>query len=266
MATKALGFGIAGSLAHDIIREIAPRLEQAGFSTLWVNDTPDGDSLASLAVATTVTSTLRLATGVIPVDRRPADEIITTVRRLGLPEQRLTVGIGSSAPPSPMRRIASSIDALHAGLSCGVMVGALGPKMRAIAVTQGDGALLNWLTPGAARQAVEDKEQAVRERGGDHSRMALYLRTALGPLARERLEAEAERYARIPSYAANFSRLGVRAIDTAIRSDTPEGIRDGVARYDGTLDEIVIRAITTNDTVDEYLELIDAVIGERNRS
>ncbi len=266
MATTAFGFGIAGSLTHDIVREIAPRLEQAGFSTLWVNDTPDGDSLASLAVAAEVTSTLGLATGVIPVDRRPADEIIAAVRRLELPEQRLTIGIGSSTPPSPLRRIASSIDALHTGLSCDVMVGALGPKMRAVAVTRGDGVLLNWLTPAAARQAVEDMKQAVRERGGDSSRMALYVRTALGKHAQERLEAEAERYARIPSYAANFGRLGVRAIDTAVRSDTAEGIRDGVAGYDGTLDEIVVRAITANDTVGEYLELMEAVMEGKSRS
>lgn len=265
MVSTALSLGIAGSLAHDVVREIAPLLEQAGFSILWVNDTPGGDSLESLAVAAAVTSTLRLATGVISVDRRPADEIIAAVRRLELPEQRLTVGIGSSAPPSPLRRIASSIDVLHAGLSCDVMVGALGPKMRAIAVTQGDGALLNWLTPDAARQAVENKERAIRKRGAHGSRMALYVRTALGQPAHRRLEAEAERYARIPSYTANFRRLGVRAMDTAIRADTPEGLRDGVARYDGTLDEIVIRAITANDTVHEYLGLIEAAMDGRTR-
>lgn len=260
MATTALSFGIAGSLAHDVVREIAPLLEQAGFSTLWVNDTPDGDSLESLAVAAAATSSLRLATGVISVDRRSSDEIIATVGRLELPQPRLTVGIGSSAPPSPLGRIASSIDTLHAGLSCDVMVGALGPKMREIAVTRGDGVLLNWLTPDAARQAVQDMEPGNGKRGPDASRAALYVRTALGHPARKRLEAEAERYARIPSYAANFRRLGIQAIDTTIRSDAPEGIRAGVARYDGTVDELVIRAITANDSAEEYVELMEAAL------
>lgn len=259
MVTTEMSFGIAGALAHDVVRGIAPRLEWAGFSTLWVNDTPGGDSLESLAAAAEVTSTLRLGTGVIPVDRRPAEEIIATVRRLRLPERRLTIGIGSSGPPSPLSRIASSIDALHASLSCDVMVGALGPKMRTLAVTLGDGALLNWLTPDAARQAIADKDRAVEENAGSGGRMALYVRTALGEPARQRLDAEAERYEGIPAYAANFRRFGVRAVDTAVRSDEAKAIRDGLARYDGALDEIVIRAITANDTIDDYVALIDAV-------
>lgn len=264
MVTTETSFGIAGALAHDIVRDIAPRLERAGFSTLWVNDTPSGDSLESLAAAAEVTPRLRLATGVISVDRRPAEEIIATVRRLQLPERRLTIGIGSSAPPSPLSRIASSIDALRASLACDVMVGALGPKMRTLAVTRADGALLNWLTPAAAREAVADKDRAVEENAGSSARMALYVRTSLGEPARTRLEGEAGRYEGIPSYAANFQRLGVRAIDTTVLSDHPQGIRDGIARYDGTLDEIVIRAITANDSIDDYVALIDAVTsGER---
>lgn len=256
-------FGIAGALDHDVVRAIASRLEQAGFTTIWVNDTPGGDSLATLAIAAEETSRLKLATGVISVDRRPADDIFASVQRLQLTQSRLTIGIGSSAPPSPLSRITASIDALHANLTCDVMVGALGPTMRRIAVTQGDGALLNWLTPEAARQAVADKDLAVEGSGANEARMALYVRTAFGKPAGKRLEAEAERYEDIPAYAANFRRLGFRAVDTAVRSDTPEGIREGLARYHGTVDELVIRAITANDTVDEYVALIEAVMAEQ---
>jgi len=258
-----MGFGIAGALDLTIVRTLAPKLEAAGFTTLWVNDTPDGDSLTSLAAAAERTTSLHLATGVISVDRRPAEEIIRAVHRLGLPQSRLTIGIGSSAPPSPLSRIESSIDALQAELSSKVMVGALGPGMRRVAVTQADGALLNWLTPDAARSAVKDMEHALEGSGGRRGYMALYVRTALGNAAGTRLEAEAERYEGISSYAANFRRLRVRAVDTAIRADTPAGVRQGVARYDGTLDEIVIRAITANDAIDEYLDLMEAVVNDR---
>lgn len=264
MTQSLLGFGIAGALDLAIVRSIAPRLEAAGFATLWVNDTPDGDSLRSLAAAAEVTTSLRLATGVISVDRRPAEEIISAVHHLALPQSRLIVGIGSSAPPSPLTRIESSIDALHGGLSSRVMVGALGPRMRKVAVTRADGALLNWLTPAAARSAAADMEETLAGSGGRPGYMALYVRTALGAAAGTRLKAEAERYEQIPSYAANFRRFGVQAIDTAIRADTPARIREGVARYDGTLDEIVIRAITANDAIDEYLELMEAVMGDRS--
>lgn len=263
--TTQASFGIAGALDPEIVRAIAPRLERSGFTTLWVNDTPDGDSLETLAAAAELTNTLRLATGVISVDRRPAGEIIANVQQLRLPERRLTIGIGSAAPPSPLSRIASSIDSLHDGLSCDVMVGALGPKMRKLAVTRGNGALLNWLDPDGARQAVQDKQQAQEESGGRRGRIALYVRTALGPAARRRLEAEAARYEGIPSYAANFRRLGIRAVDTAVASDEPAGVREGLSRYEGIVDEVVVRAITATDTVEEYMALIDAVTGKRSR-
>lgn len=257
----ATGFGIAGALDHRVVREIAPVLEGAGFTTLWVNDTPDGDSLASLAVAAEVTTGLRLATGVISVDRRSPEAIIEAVERLGLPVPLLTIGVGSSAPPSPLGRIGEAIERFQASLACPVMVGALGPRMRRLGVTAGDGVLLNWLTPDAARQAVADKDEAIREHGGTDARTALYVRTALGEPAGERLRAEAHRYEGIPSYAANFRRLGVRGVDTAILATTPDGIRDGLAKYEGTVDEVVVRAITANDTLAEYLTLIEAITG-----
>ena len=55
-----MGFGITGSLSHDVVRELAPRIEAAGFRTLWINHGGDGgDSLASMEVASAVTSTSR---------------------------------------------------------------------------------------------------------------------------------------------------------------------------------------------------------------
>lgn len=43
----ALSFGIAGAVEHATVRALAPELERLGFHALWVNDTPQGDSLAS---------------------------------------------------------------------------------------------------------------------------------------------------------------------------------------------------------------------------
>jgi hypothetical protein len=75
------------------------------------------------------------------------------------------------------------------------------------------------------------------------------------------LEKEAARYAGIPSYAANFARLGFQALDSAVYGDTPAEIRAGLEVYMGTVDEAVVRAITPNDTLDEFLALVDAVAG-----
>ena len=92
------GFGVAGALPHDVIRTLAAAAEAAGYHTFWVNDTPHGDGLASLRAAAEVTSEILLGVGVIPLDRQPADVIARRVDELGLPQQRLIVGIGSGNP------------------------------------------------------------------------------------------------------------------------------------------------------------------------
>jgi hypothetical protein len=52
--------------------------------------------------------------------------------------------------------------------------------------------------------------------------------------------------------------MGVQAIDTAVAGDEPASIRDGLAPFMAVLDETVVRAITAEETVDAYVELLKA--------
>ncbi|HAQ60275.1 MAG TPA: hypothetical protein DCR63_08010, partial [Microbacterium sp.] len=72
----AVSIGLAASAGPDLVRGLAPTIEAAGFSALWVNDVPGADALPVIAAAAAVTERLVVATGVLPVDRRPTDEII----------------------------------------------------------------------------------------------------------------------------------------------------------------------------------------------
>ncbi|HLU36527.1 MAG TPA: hypothetical protein VKZ61_12195, partial [Thermomicrobiales bacterium] len=58
-----MGFGVTGALDHGIVRELAPRLEKAGFRSMWFNHAGCGNALESMKVAADVTSTLRLGSG-----------------------------------------------------------------------------------------------------------------------------------------------------------------------------------------------------------
>ena len=80
--------GVAGALGPEAIARIAAAVEQAGFHALWVNDTPHGDSIAALSAAAAATERLTLATGVIPLDRRPPGEVAEAIRAAGLPESK----------------------------------------------------------------------------------------------------------------------------------------------------------------------------------
>ena len=237
----ARGFGVVGALPHEIVRVIAPAAERAGYATFWVNDTPTGDGLATLRAAAEVTDAIRLGVGVIPLDRQPAARIAARVAELGLPTERLVVGVGSGNPVGGLARVRAEVPALEAATGAKVVVGALGPRMCSLAGELADGVLLNWLTPDWVAPSA-----------------AITLRAALGPAATERLRHEAGQYASYPAYAANFARMGATALDTSVFGDTPEVVRAGLARYGADLDEMVVRAITAEETADAYLALLEA--------
>jgi len=259
MKNSKLGFGIVGALDLDTVTAIASRAEELGIDSLWVNDTPDGDSLARIEAAAAVTSSLRLATGVISVDRKPAGKIIEDVERRNLPLDRLTIGIGSSAAPSPLGRMEENLALLQTSLGVPVVVGSLGPKMRRLGAERSSGLLFNWLTPQFALETSDEMRTQAAAVGNAPVESATYVRTALGRDALPRLEEEAARYSSIPSYAANFRRLQISAMATAVKGDTPEEIVKAIDAFDGTVDHVIVRAITPTDDLEHYLRLLEAI-------
>jgi alkanesulfonate monooxygenase SsuD/methylene tetrahydromethanopterin reductase-like flavin-dependent oxidoreductase (luciferase family) len=252
MDLQRVSVGIAASAGPEVARRIAPLIEQAGLGALWVNETPGANALDVAAAATAVTTRLRVATGVVPVDRRPAAELLDDLARLELPRDRFALGIGSGAARSGVLGLMrDAVASLREGDAGEIVLGALGPRMRRLAAERADGVVLNWLTPAeAAAQAAEHHAVAP---GG---RVALYVRTAADDAAVGRLEEEAARYGRIPSYAANFERLGFGPFDTVIR---PGEARERVAAYLDGVDEVVLRAVTPGDDPDDYARFVATI-------
>ncbi|MBW4043038.1 MAG: LLM class flavin-dependent oxidoreductase [Acidobacteria bacterium] len=251
-----VSIGVPGALGPDAVRVLAPRIERAGFTGLWLNDTPQGDSLAGLAAAAEVTTHLRLATGVVPIDRKPAPALLADLRRTGVPEARLTLGIGSGQ----LRRgavdaVAKELLTLRGGTGAAVVVGALGPRMRRLAAEHADGALLSWLTPEVAATQAQELREAGRQAQGERPRVALYARTIVDEASRPVLEREAAQYASYPAYSANFERLGIAAMDTTLPLSGGD-LASGVAAY-GDVDELVLRAITPTGSLDDLLTFVD---------
>lgn len=251
------GFGVAGALPHDIVRELAPAAEAAGYHTFWVNDTPNGDGLASLRAAAEATDSIHLGIGVIPLDRQPAATIARRVEELGLPQDRLLLGIGSGNPKGGLQRVWDGARELQS-LEAVIIVGALGPKMCALAGGGSDGVLLNWLTPGYVAPSAALVMEAAVEAGRPRPLVLGYVRTALGDAARAVFAEEAARYASYPAYAANFTRMGTPAEGTAVTGNTAAEIQAGLNQYRTELDETVVRAITGEETAAAYLELLEA--------
>jgi alkanesulfonate monooxygenase SsuD/methylene tetrahydromethanopterin reductase-like flavin-dependent oxidoreductase (luciferase family) len=256
------GFGVAGALPHETIRTLAPAAEAAGYHTFWVNDTPHGDGLAALRAAAEATSTIQLGVGVIPLDRQPAETIARRVEELALPQERLLVGVGSGNPKGGLARVREGAAVLAEMLEAPIVIGALGPRMCALAGVGADGVLLNWLTADYVAPSAAITDEAAREAQRPRPLILGYVRTVYGPAAREVFVEEAGRYATFPAYAANFTRMGTPAEGTAVIGDTPEEIQAGLAPFASELDETVVRAIVGEESAAAYLALLAAAAPE----
>lgn len=258
MSGGARGFGLAATTPAAVIRAAAAAAEEHGYRTFWVNDTPDGDGLAALAEAATVTEQISLGVGVIPLSRRTPESIVEQVRRLGLPLERLRLGVGSGSGTGALRRVRQGVRALREALPVELVVAALGPKMCRLAGAEADAVLLNWLTPEHARVSAGWVQEGADQAGRQRPKLYAYVRVAIGAAAIQRLEQEAGRYERIPGYADHFARMGVGARQTAIAVERPEELPAALQAWDGVLDELVVRAITAADSEEQVLELVRA--------
>ncbi|MEV7694133.1 LLM class flavin-dependent oxidoreductase [Microbacterium sp. NPDC089189] len=249
----SLSIGVAGALGPDLIGRLAPVIEREGFATLWVNDTPDGDAISALAAAARTTSTLRLATGVVALDRRPAGAIIDELADSGIPDERLVFGIGSGAARhGQLELVRHGIHRLReARPDARVFVGALGPRMRALGARHAHGVLLNWLPP----QVAGAQRDEAREVSAD-AHVAVYVRTALDDAAVPRMREDAERYAGYPAYAANFARLGVGVFDTTLPGEGGGDVAARLGAYRAAADEVVLRAVVAADDLRSYEEFV----------
>jgi hypothetical protein len=52
--------------------------------------------------------------------------------------------------------------------------------------------------------------------------------------------------------------MGVKPVETAIAAPSPDAVAPALARWRGAVDEVVLRAITAKDTVEEHVALLRA--------
>ncbi len=260
MTQPQFGFGVAAAIDPAFIAPLAKAAEEHGFATFWVNDTPGADGLEALALAAAATSMIRLGVGVIPVDRRNGAAIGTDVVRLNLPTERLIVGIGSgSTRTGSLALMTEEIEILKSMISSPVVVGALGPKMIAVGSSVGDGVLLNWLTPAWAKVSRDLALASSTE--GTVPEVIGYVRVAT-PEGNERVELEAARYASIPQYGAHFDRMGVSALGTCVVGDRTN-VQPTLNEYAAVLDETVVRALVGDESLANYLSVMETASPER---
>ena len=260
-----LDFGITAASRTDHPR-LGAELERLGYGMLWVNDTPRGDGLTTLAEVAAATTSLQFGVGVIALSEHTPADIATRMRAVDLPAGRLTLGVGSGSSSSLqlVRDGVAGLRRLEPDLR--IAVAAVGPRMAHLAGEVADAVVANWAHP--------DRLTLIRERvaeGADAARrpapqFVAYVRTAVGQGAVERLQAEMERYRGYgPHYARAFDAQGDGLIGVAVESRDPAEVAAALAPYRSVVDTVVVRALPADDSVDGWLQVATATASGQAR-
>ena len=178
-------------------------IEALGYTDLWSAEAGASDAFTPLTLAAAWAPTLRLGTAIVPVYTRGAATLAQTVAGMcQAAPGRFALGIGTSSDviverwngipfEKPVQRVRDTIRFLRAALSGEkvteeyetfsvqgfrlgaavpemppILVAALRPKMLGIAGSEGDGAIINWLSSADVRTVVphvgEGKEIVAR--------------------------------------------------------------------------------------------------------
>lgn len=252
------GLGLSVALPPEIIRNAAITAQDRHYASFWLNNPPRSDALHVLGGIAQVATSIWLGVGVIPLSAHQPGDIVRDVMQNRLPADRFFLGVGSGSGAGSVERVGNGIQAIRTELKCRLVIAALGPRMCRLAGSEADGVLLNWLTPQWARRSIEWVRDGADRAGRPMPRTMAYVRVARGPEAMARLQSEATGYEAIPHYSAHFERMGTPAVGTAITGETPEDIQRGLAAWDGVVDEVIVRAVTAHDAVEDVLDLVEA--------
>ncbi len=282
------------TLGPNLAVETAQQAQSLGYRSFWTAETTGTEAFSLLAAAGAVAPGMDLGTGVLALQLRTpmvAAMGAATLQALH-PEADIMLGVGISSPvvttrwhgvpygEHPLAHVREyvtlvkecltgekvdfdgdfyRVKGFRLGLKLGdkkpkVVVGALNPKMLALAGEVADGVLLNYLPASHVPWSVEQ----VRK-GGD-AEIYAYVHAGVGdreqalPKARKDLFS----YAVVDAYGRNFARAGFGDEVEAIRSCHAAGDREGAlaAVSDRMCDaiDVIGDADLVRDTVRSYVD------------
>ena len=251
------GFGIDATVPVKVAVEVAERAEDLGYSSFWVNGSPPAGALDIMERAARVTE-LELGVGVFPLTNITASDLVTEVRRRGLPQHRFWLGVGSSRRPGALAEVRQAVKTLRDELSAKVVTGAVGPNMTRLAGEIADGVMFTWFPAAEVSRARVLLQDGAGQAGRSVPTVLSFIRCALMPQAGEAVAERAEVYGAIPHYAAMFARNGMTAIETVVTGESREQLLGGIQHEESVVDVPVIRAIPTSNTIEAFTDLMTA--------
>ena len=261
-----VGVGVSEDLPVAVQQRIAGHVEAAGFASLWTNEASGRDALLLCQAWAAATTDLEVGVGVVPIwTRSPAQLAMASATLQEASGGRFLLGLGVShaatmgpwhgarfrRPLTATRELLTILADLEAGgrtdhhgevLSSRAFqltidplppptpryLGAMGPRMLALAGTHARGALLNWAGPEEVAAAGTRIRQAATDAGRDPAEVevAAYVRVAVAEdrdAARAALATQIGRYGALPAYAAHLDRQGFGPALTRVKQAHRDG-------------------------------------------
>jgi alkanesulfonate monooxygenase SsuD/methylene tetrahydromethanopterin reductase-like flavin-dependent oxidoreductase (luciferase family) len=244
LATMELGLGVAAGPDPDSLAPLAGKAEALGFVSIWSNDHPAGEGLLQLSRWAEHSQTIDLCAGVMALDRHRPSDIAARVEELGLPRDRLVLGVGGGFDNHLLDSVRAGVEEMRRLLpGTRLAVAAMGPRMCRLGGEIGDAVLLNWVTPTGAARAREAVLEGARDAGKQATRVLGYVRVATGEGARDLLAAEAAMYTQLPHYARHFEAMGVDPGTIGVTVEDPTSLPEQLAAYTA-LDVTVVRVLS----------------------
>jgi alkanesulfonate monooxygenase SsuD/methylene tetrahydromethanopterin reductase-like flavin-dependent oxidoreductase (luciferase family) len=240
------GFGVTAGLESAVAEPLAGRCAMLGYASMWSNDHPADSGLETLATFADSVPGIDLGVAVLALDRHEPAQIARRIGELGLPRERLWIGVGAGFSGRPLTKMREALPELREALpDVRLVLAAMGPKMCALAGAGYDGAFLNWMTPEFAAQARERVHDGAREAGRRAPPVLGYVRTAVGPDAAERLRKDESFYRDLhKGYHDHFERMGAEPGTVGVASGSPYVAQEELGRYEA-LDVVVVRALAS---------------------
>ncbi len=237
---------MASGLDPEIATPLAARCQELGYGSVWSNDTPMAEGLETLAAFAEGADQIDLGVAVIAIDRRTPEDIAAKIEELGLPRERLWLGVGAGFSKKPLTAMREYLPELRDALGdIRLVLAAMGPKMCAFAGAEFDGVFFNWMTPQFAADARKHVERGASEAGRDAPPVMGYVRTAVGDDARPRLAKEEGFYRELhDGYKNHFERLGEEVGTVGVAEPDSEAAQRQLDEF-GALDVTVVRGLAS---------------------
>jgi len=240
-------FGVAAGLDPEVATPLAAKCAELGYASVWSNDHPGAKGLETLADFAKGTASVDLGVGVIALDRQSPQDIAADIERLGLPQDRLWLGVGAGFTGKPLTKMRESLPELRETLpGVKLVLAAMGPKMCALGGASYDGVFFNWMTPDFIIDARAHVGFGAKEAGRDAPPIFGYVRTAVGDDAQDRLFKEEGFYRDLhDGYRNHFARLGAEQGTVGVAAKDADAAQEALVEYEGKLDTIVVRGLAS---------------------